>query len=239
MIILPAIDLMGGEVVRLQQGKADQKTVYSTDPAAKALEWQELGGEYLHIVDLDGAFTGSPKNLDSVRAITSAISIPCELGGGMRTLDDVAAALEAGVDRIVIGSKACESPDFIREAASRFGGEHIAVGIDAKDGIAAVNGWTEQSTWSAIDLAKKVEELGASTLIYTDIATDGMLQGPNLAAMREMKEAVGMNIIASGGVSSLEDIRNLIQIEGLYGAIVGKALYDQKFTLPECLSNTR
>jgi phosphoribosylformimino-5-aminoimidazole carboxamide ribotide isomerase len=232
MILLPAIDLMSGEVVRLRQGKADQKTVYSSDPAAFARRWEQEGGDYLHIVDLDAAFTGEHKNLEAVRAITAAISIPCELGGGMRTGQAIENALEAGVSRVVIGTRAAESLDFVEEMAGRFGSERIAVGIDAKNGMVSVKGWTEMSELSAMDLAKKAESAGAGTIIYTDIATDGMMQGPNFGEMEGMLHALKCQLIASGGVSSADDVRKLSAMPGLYGCIIGKALYDGAVHLP-------
>jgi phosphoribosylformimino-5-aminoimidazole carboxamide ribotide isomerase len=238
MLILPAIDLMGGQVVRLLQGKAEQKTVYSEDPVAVALDWEAQGGEYLHLVDLDAAFSGTLMNLNSVQAICSALSIPCELGGGMRDLPAIERALAAGITRVVIGSKACESLDFVKEAVSIFGGERIAVGIDAKDGKVAVKGWVEISNWDAFDLAKAVVDCGVGTIIYTDISTDGMLTGPNLKAQEAMVKTVSAQVVASGGVSCLEDVRSLSLIPNLYGTIIGKALYDEKVKLSECLSLT-
>ena len=226
MILLPAIDLMSGEVVRLRQGKADQKTVYSNDPAAFAKRWESEGGDYLHIVDLDAAFTGEQRNLDAVRAITGAISIPCELGGGIRSLAAVQKAIEAGVARVIIGTRAAESLDFVRDMAREFGGERVAVGIDAKHGLVSVKGWTEESTLTALDLAKRAEDAGAGTIIYTDIATDGMLQGPNFAETEKMLQALDCQLIASGGVSSAADVERLAQMPSLYGCIIGKALYD-------------
>lgn len=236
MILLPAIDLMSGEVVRLRQGKADQKTVYSNDPAAFARRWETEGGDYLHIVDLDAAFTGEQKNLDAVRAITSAITIPCELGGGMRTPEAIERALNAGVSRVVIGTRAAESVDFVRDMVQRFGSERIAVGIDAKNGIVSVKGWTELSTVSALDLARQVEDAGAGTIIYTDIATDGMLQGPNFGELEKMLSALDCQLVASGGVSSAEDVRKLSLMPGLYGCIIGKALYDGAVNLRDLVS---
>ena len=226
MILLPAIDLMSGEVVRLRQGTADQKTVYSNDPAAFAKRWESEGGDYLHIVDLDAAFTGEQRNLDAVRAITGAISIPCELGGGIRSLAAVQKAIEAGVARVIIGTRAAESLDFVRDIAREFGRERVAVGIDAKHGLVSVKGWTEESTLTALDLAKRAEDAGAGTIIYTDIATDGMLQGPNFAETEMMLQALDCQLIASGGVSSAADVERLAQMPGLYGCIIGKALYD-------------
>jgi phosphoribosylformimino-5-aminoimidazole carboxamide ribotide isomerase len=226
MLLLPAIDLMNGEVVRLRQGKADQKTVYSNDPAAFARRWEEEGGDYLHIVDLDAAFSGEQRNLDAVRAITSAIGIPCELGGGMRSEAAIGRAVEAGVARVVIGTRAAESLDFVREMAQTFGGERIAVGIDARDGLVSTKGWTEMSQLTALDLARRAQDAGAGTIIYTDIATDGMLQGPNFGELQKMLAALECQLIASGGVTTVEDMRRLQAMPGLYGAIIGKALYD-------------
>jgi phosphoribosylformimino-5-aminoimidazole carboxamide ribotide isomerase len=235
MKILPAIDLRGGKVVRLQQGKADQQTTYSDDPVAVAAGWEEQGAEELHIVDLDGAFTGHPQNLHIVAQIAKQISIPIELGGGMRDEDAIDEALASGVSRVVIGTKACDSLDFVRAIVNKFGGESIAVGIDAKDGIVAVKGWTEASKWTAVQLAKEVSNTGARTLIYTDISTDGMFTGPNIPALKSVLAAVKINVIASGGVASIDHIKTLREIPGLYGAIVGKALYDKRVTLKEIL----
>ncbi|HEV7404132.1 MAG TPA: 1-(5-phosphoribosyl)-5-[(5-phosphoribosylamino)methylideneamino]imidazole-4-carboxamide isomerase [Chthoniobacteraceae bacterium] len=226
MLLLPAIDLMSGEVVRLRQGKADQKTVYSNDPAAFAKRWEEEGGDYLHIVDLDAAFSGEHRNLESVRAITSAIGIPCELGGGMRSEAAIGRAFDAGVARVVIGTRAAESLEFVGEMAKTFGGERIAVGIDARDGLVSTKGWTEMSQLTALDLARRAQDAGAGTIIYTDIATDGMLQGPNFGELEKMLAALKCQLIASGGVTTVEDVRRLQAMPGLYGAIIGKALYD-------------
>ena len=226
MLLLPAIDLMSGEVVRLRQGKPDQKTVYSNDPAAFAKRWESEGGDYLHIVDLDAAFTGEQRNLDAVRAITGAITIPCELGGGIRSAAAVQRALDAGVARVIIGTRAAESLDFVRDVAREFGSERVAVSIDAKNGIVSVKGWTEESSLTALDLAKRAEDAGAGTIIYTDIATDGMLQGPNFAETEKMLAALECQLIASGGVSNAADVERLGRMPGLYGCIIGKALYD-------------
>lgn len=239
MIILPAIDLMGGQVVRLRQGKAAEKTVYSNDPVAFAKQWEADGGDWLHIVDLDAAFSGTSHNLDSVKKIIGAISIPCELGGGMRSEEAIGRALDAGVARVVIGTRACESMDFVENMVKRFGGEKIAVGIDAKDGIVSVKGWTESSNIRATDLARRAEEAGVGTIIYTDIATDGMLTGPNFTEMENMLKLLDCQLIASGGVSKADDVFRLSQLEGLYGVIIGKALYDKTLTLQELASITR
>lgn len=226
MLLLPAIDLMSGEVVRLRQGKAEQKTVYSRDPAAFARRWEEEGGDFLHIVDLDAAFTGEQRNLASVRAIADAIQIPCELGGGMRNEAAIRKAFDAGVSRVVIGTRAAESIDFVRDMAKEFGGERIAVGIDAKNGFVSVKGWTEESKLRALDLARQAEDAGAGTIIYTDIATDGMLTGPNFAETEKMLSTLKCQLIASGGVSNATDVERLGKMTGLSGCIIGKALYD-------------
>ena len=233
MILLPAIDLMSGEVVRLRQGRAEEKTVYSRDPAAFARRWESEGGDYLHVVDLDAAFSGEQRNLEAVRAITAAISIPCELGGGMRSEAAIRRAIEAGVARVIIGTRAAESLDFVRAMAAEFGGERIAVGIDAKHGMVSVKGWTEESALTALDLARRAEDAGAGTIIYTDIATDGMLTGPNFAETEKMLGALNCQLIASGGVGSAGHVHRLAQMPGLYGCIIGKALYDGAVSLRE------
>lgn len=232
MLLLPAIDLMGGEVVRLKRGLAAEKTVYSSDPVAFAKKWETAGADWLHLVDLDAAFEGTPKNLDHVARICAAVDIPCELGGGMRTVEDVSAAFSAGISRVILGTKAAESGDFIREMCGEFGGDRIAVGIDAKNGLVAVKGWTETTTRQATELALAAQTAGAGTIIYTDIATDGMLEGPNYAAMEDLLGILDCNLIASGGVSSVEDLKKLSLLPGLYGAIIGKALYEGRITPP-------
>ncbi|MDR0532607.1 MAG: 1-(5-phosphoribosyl)-5-[(5-phosphoribosylamino)methylideneamino]imidazole-4-carboxamide isomerase [Verrucomicrobiales bacterium] len=239
MIILPAIDLMNGEVVRLEQGKADRKTVYSSDPVAFAQQWAADGAEYLHLVDLDAAFSGEQRNLEQVKNICAAISVPCELGGGIRNMPSLAATFKTGIKRAIIGSKACESLDFIKEAVKEFGGDRISVGIDAKDGKVATQGWVKISEWDALDLAKAVADLGVGNIIYTDISTDGMFTGPNIPAQRTMLAATKAKLTASGGVSSLADIQALNEIGGLYGVIVGKALYDKKVDLKTALAEIR
>lgn len=226
MLFFPAIDLMGGEVVRLQRGEAERKTVYSSDPAAVAREWEARGGDWIHVVDLDAAFHGTARNLESVRAITQAVGVPCQLGGGIRTREAAAAAFEAGVGRVVVGTRALESIDFVGELSREFGSERVAVGIDARDGRVAVKGWTETSEMSALELARLAEQAGAGVIIYTDIATDGMLTGPDFRGLEAMLQTVNCRIIASGGVSGPEDLRQLSRMEGLHGAIIGRALYE-------------
>ena len=235
MIILPAIDLMHGKVVRLQQGRFDAVTVYSEEPVNVAKEWEKQGAEWLHLVDLDGAFSGEPRNLKIIQAITQAVSIPCELGGGLRRKEDILTAFESGIARVAIGSKAVDSLQFVKELVAEFGGEKIAVGIDAKNGQVAINGWQETTSQKAEDFAQTILKTGVEMIIYTDIATDGMLQGPNLTAMRAMAAIAPNRLIASGGVSRQEDIKNLAAIPGVYGAIVGKALYEKKITLSDLI----
>lgn len=230
MILLPAIDLMGGEVVRLRRGLATEKVVYSKDPVAFARKWEDSGADWLHIVDLDAAFTGEPQNLGAVEKICAAVKIPCELGGGMRTPEKIQSAFDAGVSRVILGTKACQSPETIADICTRFGGERIAVGIDAHGGKVAVKGWTETTETLASDLALAAQKAGAGTIIYTDIATDGMLEGPNFSELQKMLSLLECNLIASGGVSCPDDLRKLSKMHGLYGAIIGKALYDGHIT---------
>ena len=235
MIIFPAIDLLGGQVVRLEQGKKEHCTIYSSDPVAQALAWEEQGAQALHVVDLDGAFDGVPGNLAHIRAIVRALSIPVQLGGGMRNQEVIDQALQAGVTRVILGTKACNAPEFISELVQRFGGEKIAVGVDAKNGQVAVKGWTESTGIRALDLLQQVESLGVRTAIYTDIATDGMFTGPNYPALDEILQITKLQIIASGGIGTVDHITQLRTRPSLYGAIVGKALYDKKFQLSDIL----
>jgi len=232
MLLYPAIDIMGGQVVRLERGEAAKKIVYGTDPVAMALKWEAAGADWIHLVDLDAAFEGVSRNLEVIRAIVSAVSVPCELGGGMRDASSIEAGLVTGVRRVIIGTKAAE-PGFLAEAAGKFGPSRLAVGIDAKDGRVAVKGWVETMELSALDLAREALNTGIRTIIYTDIATDGMLQGPNIAAMREMATEVPCDLIASGGVSGPEDVRQLAGVSGLHGVIIGRALYERR--MPEDL----
>ena len=230
MILLPAIDLMGGEVVRLKRGIATEKTVYSSDPVAFAKKWEDSGADWLHIVDLDAAFTGEPQNLEAVAKICAAVKVPCELGGGMRSVEKIQAAFDAGVSRVILGTKAAQSPETIADICSRFGGERIAVGIDAHGGKVAVKGWTETTGTSATDLALAAQQAGAGTIIYTDIATDGMLTGPNLPALAELVAACRHPVVASGGIASAADLRDVARI-GAAGCIVGRAMYDGGLSL--------
>jgi len=236
VIILPAIDLKEGKCVRLEQGLMDKDTVYSDDPAAQALVWQQQGGEYLHIVDLDGAFAGVPKNRAAIESIVAALDIPCELGGGIRDLATVEAYLALGVDRVILGTIAQQNPQLVAEACKLFPG-HIVVGIDAKAGMVAVRGWADVTETKASDLARQMEGFGVAAIIYTDIARDGMMQGPNIEATKALAESISIPVIASGGISSLADIRNLLAIEasGVCGAITGKAIYSGALDLREAV----
>ena len=223
MIIFPAIDLRGGKCVRLIQGDFDKETVYSDDPQATALKWQSFGAKFLHVVDLDGARKGSPQNLDAIKKILDAVKIPIEVGGGIRTLDDMEKVLSLGVRRVILGSVAVENISLVREAAQKFG-DKIVVGIDARDGFVAVHGWEKSSMVKVGELAKKIVAAGVKTIIYTDISKDGMLSGVNAESFAELAKESGAEIIASGGVKSIEDIRAL-KAKKIAGVIVGKAIY--------------
>ena len=235
MIILPAIDLKDGKCVRLRQGRADDVTVYGDDPAAQAKDWAEQGGRELHVVDLDGAFAGTPRHAETIARIIAAFGGPVEVGGGLRTPEALAAVIEAGAARAIIGSAALDDPEFLSKAVELYG-EKIAVGIDARDGYVQTKGWVETTRVKATDLAAAVARLGVKTIIYTDTATDGMLGGPNLTQMAAICDAAPTcAVTASGGVSSPFDVENLKALEraNLRAAIVGKALYDGRTTLRE------
>jgi len=237
MHIYPAIDLRGGQVVRLEQGRAEAQTVYGTDPVAVAQKFYAEGARHLHMVDLDGAFSGEFKNLQLVQAVAEATPFYVELGGGLRTRSAIERALAIGVDRAVIGTRACESLSFVRDMVAKFGADKIAVGIDAKNGIVSTKGWTAPSTWTAPDLAHAVAQEGVRTIIYTDIATDGMFTGPNLPALVELSRVVPeVDLIASGGVATLEHIASLQKLDArIHGVIVGKAIYDGKITVADAI----
>jgi len=240
MIVIPAIDLKEGKCVRLEQGLMEKDTVFNDNPAAQARSWQDQGAELLHIVDLDGAFAGQPKNRSAIEAILKTITIPAQLGGGIRDISTIEAYLSLGLARVIIGTAAQRNPELVREACAKFPGQ-IVVGIDAMNGMVAVQGWAEVTDVTAIDLALKFEGFGVSAIIYTDISRDGMLQGPNLEATKTLAEAVSIPVIASGGVSSLNDIKNLMAIEksGVTGVITGKAVYTGAIKLCEAIALTR
>jgi phosphoribosylformimino-5-aminoimidazole carboxamide ribotide isomerase len=218
----------------------ERDTVFNDNPAVQALEWQRQGAELLHIVDLDGAFAGEPKNRDAIEAIVKAVDIPTQLGGGIRDLATVEAYLSLGLGRVILGTAAQRNPELVKDACAKFPGR-IVVGIDARNGMVAVQGWAEVTGVTAVDLAKKFEGYGVAAIIYTDIARDGMLQGPNLEATRELAEAVSIPVIASGGVSTLKDIENLMAIEqyGVTGVITGKAVYTGSIRLAEAIALTK
>ncbi len=232
MLVLPAIDLKGGVCVRLRQGRADEATVYSADPVAMARRWEDEGAERLHVVDLDGAFEGKPAHLAVIERIAAALRIPVEVGGGLRTDADVRRVLDAGAACAIVGTRAFADPESLAESVRRFG-ERLAVGIDARDGFVQVKGWVETTAMRAVDLARKADSLGVALLIVTDTATDGMMTGTNIPAMAEICRAVRCRVIASGGVTTPEDIRRLKALDcgNLFGAIVGKALYEGTTTL--------
>lgn len=232
MIIYPAIDIKDGRCVRLLQGRFDDEMVYG-DPVAMAKRWVSMGARWLHTVDLDGARSGFSANRQIIAEIARITGIPVQMGGGIRTMEDIDRILESGVNRVILGTAAVKNPQLVREALVNHP-ERIAVGIDAKDGKVAVEGWEEVSSHNAVEFAKQMEQLGCRVIVYTDIATDGMLKGPNLEAMEEMIRSVGMEVIASGGVSSIQDLVNLREI-GAAGAITGKAIYTGAIDLEEAL----
>lgn len=228
MLIIPAIDLKDGACVRLRQGRMDEATVFGNDPLAMATRWVEEGARRLHLVDLNGAFAGEPVNAAAVRAITGAFpELPVQIGGGIRSRDTAARYLDMGVRWVIIGTQAVKDPDFVAALCAEFPG-HVIVGIDARDGMVATEGWAEVSAVRAVDLAQRFREAGVSAIVYTDIARDGMLSGVNLEATRELAEQGGIPVIASGGVATLADVQALAAIEktGICGAITGRAIYE-------------
>ena len=233
MNILPAIDLFGGKAVRLYKGDYANMTVYSDNPPEIARDFASQGAKYIHIVDLEGAKTGGTPNLETVKTIVNSTGLFAEIGGGIRSMEVVKAYLNAGAGRVILGTAAVENEAFLREAVSAYG-DKIAVGVDLKDGCVAVKGWTEKSRYSAFDFCEKLQSIGVKTLIVTDISKDGAMQGANHALYKELAGRFPMDVIASGGVSTLEDIRRLAALS-LYGAIVGKAYYTKAFTIREAL----
>jgi phosphoribosylformimino-5-aminoimidazole carboxamide ribotide isomerase len=235
--IIPAIDLKNGRCVRLIQGKEDQETVYGEDPVEIALSFEEQGAEQIHLVDLDGAFRGESKNLEQVKRIAQAVKVPLELGGGIRSLDDISRVFDLGVSFVIIGTIAVKNPKILEEAIERFGNQLI-LGLDAKDGKVAVSGWVEITEFSDEEFAIQWKQFGIDRVIYTDIARDGMLTGPNLSSLRRMAISTGLKVTASGGVSSLDDLKQLAELErdGVDEVIVGKAIYERQLDLREaCL----
>ncbi|GKV66815.1 MULTISPECIES: 1-(5-phosphoribosyl)-5-[(5-phosphoribosylamino)methylideneamino]imidazole-4-carboxamide isomerase [unclassified Sporosarcina] len=235
MILFPAIDIRGGKCVRLIQGDYDQEVIYNDSPTDMAQEWQRQGAEYIHVVDLDGAKTGDSLNRKAIEAIAKAVTIPVQVGGGIRTMDIVDSHIANGVARVIIGTAAIQDPEFLKQAIKKYG-EKIAVSIDARNGLVATDGWTEMSDVKAVDLLQELDKIGVKTVVYTDIMKDGMLQGPNFEELQIMNEASSIDIIASGGVSTEEDISKLAA-KDMYGAIIGKALYEGKLSLEKLLED--
>lgn len=236
MIIFPAIDIRDGKCVRLFKGDFNQETVFSDKPEEMAKKWQAEGAEFLHLVDLDGALAGKSQNLATVKKIIAAVNIPVELGGGIRTMENIDEVLALGVKRVILGSVAVKNPDLVKEACAKYG-ERIVVGIDAKDGIVAVDGWGVSGNVDVITLAKEMAKAGVKTIIYTDISRDGTLAGVNVEATAKLARESGINIVASGGVKSTADIKALLPYEkdGIEGVIVGKSIYMKTLDLAEAI----
>jgi phosphoribosylformimino-5-aminoimidazole carboxamide ribotide isomerase len=232
--IIPAIDLKGGKCVRLRQGEFTQVETYTEDPVKYAQRWEQEGAKRLHIVDLDGARTGMPQNLDPIRQIMRRVSIPVQLGGGIRSAEVIERMLRIGIDRVILGTSAALDERMTQGALMQFG-DKIVIGIDAKEGFVAVQGWQERTDSTAVGFAKRMEALGAKRIIFTDIARDGMLNGPNLAALREVMSALTIPVIASGGIASVEDVR-AVSLLNPEGVIVGKALYAGKITVRDAIA---
>lgn len=233
MIIYPAIDIRGGKAVRLVEGDYNRETVFDADPLDAALRWQADGAEWIHIVDLDGARDGIRANADAIARIRKEIAVPIQLGGGLRSLQDIEEVAEMGIDRMVIGSAAVTNPELVQDAVAVYGSQ-IAVGLDARDGMLATHGWQEQSTVSAIEAGRRFMDMGVEHFVFTDIGRDGKLEGPNISALIDMTQALSANVIASGGVSSLDDIRR-IKPTGATGVIIGAALYHKRITLKDAI----
>lgn len=234
MILFPAIDIMDRKCVRLKQGRFHERVVYSDKPIEVALEWEENKASYLHIVDLDGAQVGYSINDDVIEKIASALDIPIQVGGGIRTIKDIEHKLSLGVERIILGTVAANNPGFVKEAISIFGSDKIVVGIDAKDGMVATEGWEKMSNYNALNLAIQMKKIGVETIVYTDISKDGMLQGPNINNTKELIDKTGLNVIASGGISSMKDLELVNEINA-YGCIIGKALYEKHIDLKKAV----
>ncbi|MEK3933744.1 1-(5-phosphoribosyl)-5-[(5-phosphoribosylamino)methylideneamino]imidazole-4-carboxamide isomerase [Sporosarcina sp. FSL W7-1349] len=237
MILFPAIDIRGGKCVRLIQGDYDQEVVYNDSPTDMAKEWQRQGAEFIHVVDLDGAKTGDSLNREAIEKIAKAVQVPVQVGGGIRSMEIVDSHIANGVSRVIIGTAAIQDKQFLKEAVEKYGAK-IAVSIDARNGFVATDGWTETSEVKAVDLLAELVEVGVETVVYTDIAKDGMLQGPNFQELKVMNDASTIDIIASGGVSTEEDIHKLREMN-MYGAIIGKALYEGKLSLEKVLEESK
>jgi phosphoribosylformimino-5-aminoimidazole carboxamide ribotide isomerase len=238
--LYPAIDMRGGKCVRLLQGDYNQETVYGDSPFDMAKQFADQGAAWIHMVDLDGAKDGKKVNHEHVIRVAKELPAKVQIGGGIRSMDDVSYYLDSGVDRVILGSAAVSDPEFVREALNRYGGSRVAIGLDARDGFVATEGWLETSHIMAVDLAKRLVEEGAETFIFTDISKDGMLQGPNVEAIGELARITGKEVIASGGVSSIDDLISLKKDDrNIAGAIIGKALYTGRFTLSDALGSVK
>lgn len=234
MQLYPAIDIKNGQCVRLRQGQFQDSQIYSKNPIEIARLFVSQGASFIHMVDLDGALVGFSVNDTVFKEIAGEIKIPIQVGGGIRTIKDIENKIELGINRVIIGTKAVENPAFVKEAVKEFGSDRIVIGIDAKDGMVAIQGWEKVSTVSAIDLAMQVKDIGVKTIVYTDISKDGMLLGPNVEQTKELSDVTGLDVIASGGVSSMKDLE-LIAGSGVHGAIIGKALYEKKVDLAKAI----
>jgi phosphoribosylformimino-5-aminoimidazole carboxamide ribotide isomerase len=234
MQLYPAIDIKNGKCVRLYKGLFDQMTVFNENPAEVALEWEAAGATYIHVVDLDGALDGTWVNQTAIQSIIKAVKIPVQTGGGVRCLDDIQQRIDLGIQRVIIGTMAVKNPTFVREAVERFGSESIAVGIDAKNGYVATHGWEQVSNLEAVSFALTMKEMGIHHIVYTDISKDGTMEGPNIEQTKNLIEQTGMGIIASGGVSKMQDLYET-QAIGAAGTIIGKALYLNAINLKEAI----
>jgi phosphoribosylformimino-5-aminoimidazole carboxamide ribotide isomerase len=237
MIIIPAVDIKNGRCVRLVQGRMEDETVFSDDPAAMALKWSQAGAELIHVIDLDGAFDQRPRNIEAIKKILQTVDTPIQLGGGIRNEQTVRAFLDMGVSRVIIGTEAIKDPEFVEQSAGCYPGR-IVVAIDARDGRVAIEGWTETTRIMAVDLAKRFENCGVAAINFTDIYRDGMQTGPNIEQTRRLAQAVNIPVVASGGVATIEDIQNLLPLEavGVIGVITGKALYSGALDFKEALA---
>lgn len=236
MIIIPAVDIKNGKCVRLLQGRMSDDTVYSDDPAAMAVKWERLGAQIIHVIDLDGAFSKHPQNMAVISELAQSVQVPIQLGGGIRNEKTVATYLEMGIRRLIIGTEAIKNPDFVKRICKTYP-DQIIVGIDARNGKVAIDGWTHTTQVEAVDLARAFEDCGVAAINFTDIQRDGMQTGPNLEATRQLAAAVSIPVVASGGVSSIQDIKDLLTLEklGVMGVIVGKALYSGDLDLTMAL----
>jgi phosphoribosylformimino-5-aminoimidazole carboxamide ribotide isomerase len=238
MIVIPAIDLIDGQCVRLFQGKREAVTTYSNDPGSMAKRWKSFGAELIHIVDLDGAFTGNQANLHAIKKIRQSVQIPLQVGGGIRNTEGITRLFSLGIERVILGTAAIEDPEFVKSSCGQYPGR-ILIGIDAKDGMVAVKGWKEVTSLNVREIAGSLEDAGAAGIIYTDIARDGTLSGPNVKAVQKMVESVKVPVTAAGGVSNIEDIKNLMGIRNLWGVITGKAIYAGTLDLKEAIKAVR